>query len=332
MRRRPTSRRARVPSWEMDSARTRSLDDRSLPATSLTVDDVAHVEAAVPGMHVSRLDSGPTATELTLVGLGDIALCVGRFDFRVSSEGGVSDAEFRLALQLEEGSGSWNGRAFDLDRLWLYRPGAEHAGAAGPHRAGRGATWATFNLPVGSMVSVGGWDHAGRTGGLSILDANAGRLRRTIRDVVTEVREHTFTSGQARRAGRELRDATASMLPGAGDATERVPSAYQITRRCLRVADDLDPMPTTTELAGALGISDRWVRAAFDRVYGVSVSAFFRARSLHRARRALTTAEPTSTSVAEIAMASGFWHLGRFSGYYRAHFGEYPRTTLNRAP
>ena len=316
----------------MDPGRTRSLDDRYAPAASLTVDDVAHVEAAVPGMHVSRLDRGRTATELTLVGIDDIGLCVGRFDFTVSTEGGVGGDELRIALQLEAGLGSWNGSAFDLDRLWVYGPGAEHAGAAGPHRAGRGATWATFALPIEAVVRAGGWDQVGRTGSVSVLDADAGRLQRTIRDVVTEVREHRLTVERARRAGRELRETTASVLLDAENATVKVPSAYRITRRCLVVADDFDPMPTTAELAGALGISDRWVRSAFDRVYGVSVSAFFRARSLHRARRALVTADPTSTSVAEIAMASGFWHLGRFSGYYRAHFGEHPRTTLQRAP
>jgi AraC-like DNA-binding protein len=267
-----------------------------------------------------------------LVGVGDIGLCVGRFDFRVSTEGGVGEDELRIALQLEAGSGSWNGSAFDLERLWVYGPGAEHAGAAGPHRAGRGATWATFALPVEAGVRAGGWDQIGRPGSLSTLAADAGRLRKTIGDVMTEVREHTLSADGARRAGRELRETTASMVLDAENATVRIPSAYRITRRCLEVSDDLDPMPTTAELANALDISDRWVRSAFGRVYGVSVSVFFRARSLHRARRALMTADPTATSVAEIAMAYGFWHLGRFSGHYRAHFGEYPRATLHRAP
>ena len=282
-------------------------------------------------MRVSRLDRGRTATELTLVGIDDIGLCVGRFDFRVSTEGGVGRDELRIALQLEAGSGSWNGSAFDLDRLWVYGPGADHVGAADPQRAARGTTWATFALPVEAVVSTAERDRVGRRGRLSILDTDAGRLRRTICDLVAEVRAHTLTVDGAHRAGRELGEITAAMLLAPENARMRISSAYQITRRCLDVADDLDAMPTTAELASALGISDRWVRSAFNRVYGVSVSAFFRARSLHRARRALMTAAPMSTSVAEVAMAAGFWHLGRFSGYYRAHFGEHPRTTLDRA-
>ena len=86
----------------------------------------------------------------------------------------------------------------------------------------------------------------------------------------------------------------------------------------------------TAELGAALDITDRWVRAAFAGAYGVSVSDFFRARALHRAHRALTAADHNSTSVTDVAIACGFWHLGRFSGYYRAHFGELPRRTLHR--
>ena len=305
-------------------------EDRYAPATSLTVDDMAHVEAAVPGLHVTRLDRGRAPAELTLIGIGGIDLCVGRFDFRVSSEGGIGDDEVRIALQLERGAGSWNGSAFDPDRVWAYGPGAEHVGAAGPHRAGRGATWATFALPVQAAAHASQLGHVGRHGRLSILDADTRELRRTLRDVIDEGRARRLTFGQARQAGRELSEATVALVLDAEDARVRVPSAHDVTRRCLQVADDLHPIPTTAELASALGISDRWVRAAFVRVYGVSVSAFFRARSLHRARRALATADPASVSVAQVATACGFWHLGRFSGYYRAHFGEYPRATLRR--
>ena len=87
------------------------------PAANLIADDVAHVEAAIPRMDVTRLDRGRDQTELTLVDLGAIALCVGRFDFKVSTEAGFDGDDFRLGLQLDEGSGSWNGHTFDIDRL-----------------------------------------------------------------------------------------------------------------------------------------------------------------------------------------------------------------------
>ena len=307
------------------------MDEQLAPAASMTVDDVAPVEVAIPGMQVARLDRGRHETELTVVGIDDIGLAVGRFDFKVTSEGDVGPEELRLGLQLEEGLGSWNGKAFDLDRLWVYGPGAEHAGAASPHHAGRGATWATFTLSPDAMADAGVLDIVDRTGFQSILNADTRLLRTTIGDVLTEVRKQTLNVDQARRARRELCDATGSLLRCADEDTPGAPPAHKITRQCLVVADDLDPIPTTAELAAALDVSDRWIRSSFERVYGVSVSGFFRARALHSARRCLTAADPTSTSVTEIAMACGFWHLGRFAGYYHGHFGEYPRTTLHRA-
>lgn len=298
------------------------------PAASMTLDDVAPVEAAIPGMQIARLDRGRHETALTVVGIDDIELAVGRFDFKVTSEGDIGPEALRLGLQLEDGLGSWNGKAFGLDRLWVYRPGTEHAGAASPHHDGRGATWATFTLSCDALADTGALDIVDRTG--LQLHADTHLLRTTIGDVLTEVREQTFNVDQARRVRRELCDATGSLLRDADEDRQGTPPAHKITRQCLVVADDLDPIPTTAELAAALDVSDRWIRSSFERVYGVSVSGFFRARALHTARRRLTAADPTSTSVTEIAMACGFWHLGRFAGYYHTHFGEHPRTTLGR--
>ena len=69
------------------------MDDSLAPALCTVADDVVHVEAAIPGMHITRLDRGRNRTELTLVGLDTIGLCVGRFDFKVSSEAGFDDGQ-----------------------------------------------------------------------------------------------------------------------------------------------------------------------------------------------------------------------------------------------
>lgn len=281
-------------------------------------------------MHVTRLNRGRDQTELTLVDLGNIGLCVGRFDFKVSSQAGFDGDAFRLGLQLDEGSGSWNGQAFDLDRLWVYGPGSEHSGAANPHGDGPGATWVTFTVPGEIMAESIGPDVADRFELGTAVEADLKPLQTPLRDVVAHVRDNTLTAQHAQRVERELRKATSTVLlaPDLGHVSVR--SSHRITRRCIAVADGLDPIPTTAELAAALNITDRWVRAAFASEYGVSVSDFFRARALHRAHRTLIAADGAFVSVTEVAMSSGFWHLGRFSGYYRSHFGELPRQTLHR--
>ena len=49
---------------------------------------------------------------------------------------------------------------------------------------------------------------------------------------------------------------------------------------------------------------------------------------LEAARRELSSAERDQTTVTEVALRYGFYHLGRFSGLYRETFGELPSETL----
>jgi AraC-like DNA-binding protein len=53
-------------------------------------------------------------------------------------------------------------------------------------------------------------------------------------------------------------------------------------------------------------------------------------RTLHQARRALRAADPTVTTVTEIATQFGVWQLGRFARDYRYLFGELPSETLRK--
>jgi AraC-like DNA-binding protein len=81
------------------------------------------------------------------------------------------------------------------------------------------------------------------------------------------------------------------------------------------------------DLCLATGISDRWLREAFWRVYGTTLTRLLRLRRLNQARRELMS---TPTSVTEVANAHGFFDLGRFAGSYRDLFGESPSATARR--
>jgi AraC family ethanolamine operon transcriptional activator len=87
---------------------------------------------------------------------------------------------------------------------------------------------------------------------------------------------------------------------------------------------------TVTDLCGVAGATERTLRNAFSRVYGMGPNRFVRLHRLDEARRALRTPAPTDT-VSRIATALGIWDLGRFAGQYRALFGESPSQTLERA-
>jgi AraC-like DNA-binding protein len=86
------------------------------------------------------------------------------------------------------------------------------------------------------------------------------------------------------------------------------------------------------ELCAAIGVSDRLLRACCREYLGMGPNRYLWLRRMHLARRALTLADPSATSVTEIATAYGFWELGRFSVGYRALFGEKPSAALQRPP
>lgn len=89
--------------------------------------------------------------------------------------------------------------------------------------------------------------------------------------------------------------------------------------------------PLTIEsLAREVGVGTRTLQAAFRSLRGVSPRAVLNSFRLDCARQRLLAPEPFA-SVTDVAIASGFAHLGRFAAAYRARFGETPSETLARA-
>ena len=87
---------------------------------------------------------------------------------------------------------------------------------------------------------------------------------------------------------------------------------------------------TVNGLARAVGLSTRSLSRGFQRLRGYGPMAAVRRARLDRVRLDLLTAAPHE-SVTNVAMRWGFYHLGRFSGLYAAHFGELPSATRRSA-
>lgn len=102
---------------------------------------------------------------------------------------------------------------------------------------------------------------------------------------------------------------------------------WQIVAAARRLALDNPERPiTVAELCQTLGVSRRTLQYCFQDIVGHSPADFLRIVRLNGARRAIKT----SRSVTEAATYWGFWHLGRFSHDYKAHFGEMPSDTFRR--
>lgn len=85
-----------------------------------------------------------------------------------------------------------------------------------------------------------------------------------------------------------------------------------------------------SKIAGHLGVGVRTLEIAFQEWCGMTPSAYLRELRLKRVREFLKKAGE-GDSVTDIALANGFFHLGRFARYYRERFGESPSATLMNA-
>ena len=84
------------------------------------------------------------------------------------------------------------------------------------------------------------------------------------------------------------------------------------------------------DLTGVAGVSTRALQMGFRRFRDTTPMAYLRSIRLDLARAELAKAGRQGGSVATIANAFGFGHLGRFAHDYTARFGELPSHTLHR--
>jgi AraC family ethanolamine operon transcriptional activator len=84
------------------------------------------------------------------------------------------------------------------------------------------------------------------------------------------------------------------------------------------------------QLCAESGLSERSLQYAFREAFNMSPREFMIRRRLHFVRQALLQGGSGHRAVSTVAVAHGFYELGRFAGRYREFFGELPSTTLQR--
>jgi AraC-like DNA-binding protein len=87
---------------------------------------------------------------------------------------------------------------------------------------------------------------------------------------------------------------------------------------------------TLANLTGVAGVSARALQTGFRRFRNTTPMAYLRLVRLELARAELAKGGRLGSSVAAVAHASGFAHLGRFARDYQARYGELPSETLCR--
>ncbi|WP_439692288.1 helix-turn-helix domain-containing protein [Curtobacterium sp. SP.BCo] len=113
-----------------------------------------------------------------------------------------------------------------------------------------------------------------------------------------------------------------STVTGSGPEHDRLRRALEFVHEHAR-----EPIGTP-EIAAAAGLSPRGLQQSLRRHLDQTPGDLLRSVRLDGARTDLAHGDRDEISVADVARAWGFGHLGRFSATYRARFGELPSETL----
>lgn len=164
-------------------------------------------------------------------------------------------------------------------------------------------------------------------------ESAAARFRAMFHRVLEEAQRHPDRLRLAETAAILESDVVDSLLRetlpaapiAAGNARSRA------AQRAYTYLMDHRASPVTVgELCAASGTNERTLQRVFLETFALPPAAVVKAVRLTAARSALRDPSAT-TSVTDVALHRGFFHLGRFAHDYRELFGESPSETLRRA-
>lgn len=79
-----------------------------------------------------------------------------------------------------------------------------------------------------------------------------------------------------------------------------------------------------------LKISERNAYLTFKNIYAVTPKQFLIGIRLKKIQQILLNADPTTTSIQQVALENGFYHMSHFAKIYKSFFKELPSKTLSK--
>jgi AraC-like DNA-binding protein len=163
--------------------------------------------------------------------------------------------------------------------------------------------------------------------------ASLQRMHATVGSIAKEAPELIENSGAARGLELALMDALVACLDSGKilNQTKAQQRHHAIMQRFYAVMDaERDNPLYVLELAALIGTSVRTLSICCQQHLGMGPKKYLQRRRMYLAYQALRRADPSVTTVTDVATQYGFWQFGRFAGQYKAQFGELPSVTLRR--
>lgn len=317
-----------------------TLQMNDFTVTTSRVDGFEGFRNAVHGSHVDvmQLQRGRLSGVLAHIGAGNFSLSVGSFSVGLRTQRTSSDPKLIIGMLLgaENRVTHWS---YDMDPgdVLVIPPGVDHDG-----RFHGAASYAALRLDLSDVAGVFGAESwLGDPTNWSRKDCYradpriAGQAIASLREIVSRlVDSDARVSPQAvdfwQRTIIDVVTTTVRQSRPSG-TTETIPSAMRVTQKAEHYIEAAGSRPVhISEICAECGVSRRSLHRAFEEVLGVGPATFLQRKRLCDIHSALRDSDPATTTIGEIALQHGFLNLGRFSGYYRALFDEYPSETFSK--
>jgi len=300
---------------------------------------LAHVVTGAEFEH-RRLPGGDSKIKLLQCSLPHSVINRGIYSPSVLVNGTFASDAITLGTMLRQKEATIiNGSEVRMGTMQFYAEGSEMC-----YRAWPNATWLAFvisrelllefvidhideepDLPRSGIISI---EPQSKEGGYQFVDSFRD-LDRSLRSL--ESAENPARLGQALEDDLLARIATffrpRSRMSKIG-ARRRLHFCGEVLRDTIKLIEDNPAeMFDLQSMSRATGLSPRTLQRAFQAEYGLCPQEWLKVERLHQVREDLIWRHDTVTRA---ATRWGFFHLGRFSRYYRELFGEMPSQTLGR--
>lgn len=299
------------------------------------LDNFEELNAAVQGARseVVQLDPGRVSGYISHMSIDGLPVNVGAFSLGVRSRGVLSNDRITIGMltSTNDRVTHWS-REMHVGDVLVTPPGVEYGG-----RYYGGASFATISLAHSDIVASFGNEP-------EICDPvtwqknhfravpDPAFIPRVVEILQNTTKMHATLTDDAVRFWRRaiIEVMTAPVLQNMpADDEGALPSASRIFQEVEHYIDGRAATPVhVSQVCSRLKLSRRSLHRAFHDSVGIGPVTFLRRKRLCAVHSTLLGSDSEITTIAEVAMQHGFVNLGRFSGYYRAMFGEYPSQTL----
>ncbi|MBU6222913.1 MAG: helix-turn-helix transcriptional regulator [Planctomycetes bacterium] len=222
-----------------------------------------------------------------------------------------------------------NGESLDDDSLLVIPRGADFRICV----RRRAHAWCSIALP--NVAATGGATATSSTR-VACHDGGVRRLRQLVEQIGVNLMPLEAQSPAHESAGATILSAALGCWPRTSPTPATVGrprlDRAEIIRRSMAVIEEAGAvLPSVSDLASSVGVTDRTLLRVFMENFGASPRTYLALRRLHAVRRSLLRGGRSDTTVAAVLVRHGIWEFSRFAARYRRQFGETPSETLSRA-